>query len=247
MKLITNNLTNKNRFGLSLIEVLVGLTITLVVLLAMTQAFRFASSEMTRGRASVELVNQLRGVEALLRNDLERLTVEAKPFYFAPTEPKGYIQIVDGSATDTNWLADARGVANTVDLTNLSIANLVIGDHDDILAGTIRSDAQPFRGRSNNNVEESHLAEVIWYTVTNDLNSDGFIEAGEGVRLFRRALLIKPSLGVLGGDGAGNVVFGGTVNVDVPLGTAILRRAAFLRQNDISVSVQPTPDRKSVV
>ena len=102
MTLIQHNQSSNLRRGISLIEVLVGLTITLVVLLAMTQAFRFASSEMARGRASVELVNRLRTAESLLRKDLDRLTVEAKPFFFAATEPKGYIEIVDGFATDTN-------------------------------------------------------------------------------------------------------------------------------------------------
>lgn len=248
MTLIKNTQSNSHRQGLSLIEVLVGLTITLVVLLAMTQAFKFASSEMARGRASVELVNRLRTAEALLRKDLDRLTVEAKPFYFAATEPKGYIEIVDGFATDTNWVADARGVVDTPALTNLSVENNIIGDYDDIIAGTIRSDAQPFRGRNQVNIEESHLAEVIWFTVRNDLDNDAFITVGEGVRLFRRALLVKPTLGPLLNDGSATdgsnlvlVAGGGAGTIYASEAAAILDKNAFLRRNDVSVAVQMMP------
>lgn len=247
MILFQHDQPTNHRQGISLIEVLVGLTITLVVLLAMTQAFKFASTQMASGRASVELVNRLRTAESLLRKDLDRLTVEAKPFYFAATEPKGYIEIVDGFATDTNWVAAARGVADTPALTNLTIQNNVIGDYDDIIAGTIRSDAQPFRGRNQVNIEESHLAEVIWFTVRNDLDDDAFISLDEGVRLFRRVLLVKPTLGPLQNDlsatDGSNLVLapsGGTGFTYTSEVAAILDKNAFLRRNDVSVAVQQT-------
>ena len=185
------------RHGLSLLEVLVGLVITLVVLLAMTQAFKFASQQMSIGRASVELTNRLRTAEALLRNDLDRLTVTPQSFHSAAAEPKGYFELVDGFATDTNNFintfvtppTDPTVISN---MQEMSIRSLAMGDYDDIWCGTIRSDSQPFRGRNGNLIEESHLAEVIWYTVRNDLDDNTFIEVTERVNLFRRVLLVKP-------------------------------------------------------
>lgn len=207
------------RAGLSLIEVLIGLTVTLIVLGAMAGAFRFASEEMAKGRASLELTNRLRSVENLLREDLRRLTVELKPYHNLPTSPEGYAEIVDGPATDAR--NDILAGAGNVETVN----NLLIGDFDDFFAGTIRSDGRPFRGRRGNGIEQSHLAEVAWFTAFVDDDGDGSIEPDEGelLRLYRRQLLVKPSLGLLSDN----------------LTQAQVNR--FIQENDISVRVEVDP------
>ena len=51
------------RSGLTLVEILIALSMTLIVLGVMTSAFRFASEEMQNGRALIELANRARIVE----------------------------------------------------------------------------------------------------------------------------------------------------------------------------------------
>ncbi|MDG2013587.1 MAG: hypothetical protein P8J33_08785, partial [Pirellulaceae bacterium] len=92
---------------------------------------------------------------------------------------EGYFEIVEGLETDA--------VHATSEISFL-------GDHDDILALTVKSKGEPFRGRFNGAWVESYLAEVIWWVVHDDTdNSD---EAGydESLRLYRRVLLIRPDL-----------------------------------------------------
>ena len=226
-------LLNK-RAGLSLIEVLIGLTVTLIVLGAMAGAFRFASEEMAKGRASLELTNRLRTTENLLRDDLRRLTVELKPYHRLPASPQGYAEIIDGPEVDARNIADDSGTP----ARNESVANLLVGDFDDIFAGTIRSTGKPFRGRFDPDagvipvptpptpptIQQSHLAEVVWFTTFSDFDSDGTIEPdqGEGIRLYRRQLIIKPSLSPL-----------------LPGNLTAWQVNQFIQRNDISVRVEP--------
>ena len=47
------------RPGLSLIEIMIAMVMTLIVLGAMMAAFAYGSSEMQKGRATIELNNRL--------------------------------------------------------------------------------------------------------------------------------------------------------------------------------------------
>ena len=232
MKISINTTGRQRRDGLSLIEVLVALTMTLIVLVAMTQAFKFASGEMTKGRASVELINKLRVVEDLLRSDLRSLTVDVVPHYNLSSEPKGYFEIVDGPAVDVNYIPSLFGVVANAANVQRSIRNLAMGDFDDIIAGTIKSSSVPFRGRNGGVAEESSLAEVIWFTVPNDRDGDFFVDATERVTLYRRLMIIKPSLGPLLPAGGGTYP-----NIAAANAAFII----FLENNDISARIQEGP------
>ena len=226
------------RAGLSLIEVLVGLTVTLIVLVAMMQAFKFASTEMQKGRASLELTNRLRTVEDLLRKDLSQLTVELKPYHNLSESPKGYVEIADGPRTDINFQPD--NAATTVDER---YTNLLAGDYDDVFSGTIKSNGRPFRGRGSIGIiEESPFAEVVWFTTFPDTQSsflavngpDFFVDepiVPDQMRLFRRQLIIKPGLGILSPvTGAG-----------VPVGITINAANQLLQNTDVSARVEAIP------
>jgi len=180
--------------GFTLVEVLVGLAATLLILLAMVQAFKFASAEMQEGRASLELTSKLRATQSLLRDDLRRLTVEAKSYYNLAAAPNGYFEIADGPKVDMNNLADDADP--TLPGVVESTTSLIVGDYDDIFAGTIRSDGPAFRGRGPipGSVVESSFAEVAWFTTFTDADNDGFAEPANGdqIRLFRRQLVIRP-------------------------------------------------------
>ncbi|MGY8748905.1 MAG: PilW family protein, partial [Pirellulales bacterium] len=125
-----------SRRGLTLIEIMIALTMTLIVLGAMMQAFQYASGQMQLGRATMELANRLRSAEELLRSDLSNLTVEPRP-YTETTNPNGYFEIIDGVMRDKTTKLN---FINNLELTDRSY----LGDVDDVIAMTVRSDGQFF-------------------------------------------------------------------------------------------------------
>ena len=211
------------RSGLTLVEIMIALTMTLIVLGAMMSAFRYASEKMQLGRAVMEMANRLRVAEEFLRDDLANLTLDPRP-HTESAAPNGFLEIIEGGNSDSFYLGDdAIGF---------------YGDIDDSIGMTCRSpDGQKFRGsiidaNGVNQARESTMAE-IWYftTVTEpgDFNAAGepTVYAGvatlnfeDKVRLHRRVLLIRPDMGTV----ASNISFD-----DV---------AAFISTNDLSVHVQ---------
>lgn len=191
----------RNRSGLTLVEILIALTMTLIVLGAMAQAFRFASGEIAEGRAVLELANRLRNVEQLLRRDLAGLTVtNIRPH--VDNAPDGYFEYIEGRETDRSVL-----VAAPVDG--------YLGDVDDFLAFTSRSLEGQYRGRFFDVVTNpampftrtllSSFAEVVWYSGVPDANGDGssasidtdgngVVDFDEAIVLYRKVLLIRPDL-----------------------------------------------------
>ena len=228
---------SQRRSGLTLVEILIALSMTLIVLGTMTAAFRVASEEMRQGRALIELANRARIVEDHLRTDLGSITVETR-VYDGEVEPHGYFEYVEGTNRDSTFAG----------------TDSFQGDCDDVLAFTARTtDGILYRGRRrplvNRNgvltlgtttVIESSLAEIVWFTAVNDNDalggplqpqvSDGATPANssvdfdDSIRLYRRVLLIRPDLGTL----AAGVSFDQAENV--------------IRNNDVSVRVVPNPN-----
>lgn len=88
------------RYGLSLVELLIAMVVTLIVLVTMMALFQFGSVEMKRGRAAVDMTMKLLSVEETLRRDLSQITVDVKPHHHLPAAPKGYFEIVEGPGRD---------------------------------------------------------------------------------------------------------------------------------------------------
>ena len=155
-----NNTLNSNsrRNGFSLIEILIAMVMTLIVLGAMMAAFSYGSREMHQGRAAIDLSSRLQAAESLLRNDLDRITVDVRPHHFVSSPPNGYLEIVDGPRRDYN------GSDYEVDGATLG-NNSHLGDNDDYISFTIKSDSEPFR----NKTLTSHYAAVHWYIVGSTL------------------------------------------------------------------------------
>lgn len=153
--MLINSLNSKSsRIGFSLLEILIAMVMTLIVLGAMMAAFSYGSREMHQGRAAIDLTSRLQAAESLLRNDLDRITVDVRPHHFVAAPPNGYLEIVDGPRRDYN------GSDYQVDqATNGNNSHL--GDNDDYISFTIKSDSAPFR----NKAITSHYAAVHWYVV----------------------------------------------------------------------------------
>ena len=232
------------RSGLTLIEILIALTMTLIVLGTMITAFKFASERMQDGRALIELATRARIVEDHLRSDLSNLTVETR-VYNKTAEPNGYFEYIEGPVRDSTFALSAENFQ---------------GDCDDLICFTARSRGGVlFRGRrkvvtgNGNAIDdmtlsqtipiESSLAEIAWFTTVNDNDSGAILQAqtetvpgasgvssadfDDSIRIHRRVLLIRPDFNDPATGAITTNLSGAEVN-------------NFIRNNDISVRVVPT-------
>jgi len=253
----SSSISQHLRAGLSLVEILIALTMTLIVLGAMMSAFQYASAEMQEGRAVLEMANRVRAVENLLKRDLANLTVEPRP-YIDKTIPNGYFEYVEGPRRDLQFPfgidQDNDGVPANFEIefgfddtvatlpTAPQLATLqgdtihdssasYLGDVDDILAMTVRSVAgEVFRGRIQGTATpaESTYAEVVWWTLLDDSNGDSIVDYTENVTVFRRALVINPEL-------------------TLPTGLTYAQALQWLQNSDVSVRLVPAPGGFNIV
>jgi len=135
------------RRGMTLVEMMVAVTATLILMGAVAQVFSIFGSAVSNSRSMLELDSRLRVVANRLRNDLNGVTARTLP-PLSPDSAEGYFEIVEGPWRESN-VGDGVAVART--------------DVDDALLFTTRSYATPFVGRSPNGTFESPVAEVAWF------------------------------------------------------------------------------------
>lgn len=222
---ITHNQISRSnrRSGLTLVEIMIALTMTLIVLGAMMSAFRYASEKMQLGRGVMEMANRLRVAEEFLRNDLANLTLDPRP-HTESASPNGFLEVIEGSTNDSTLLNNATLLAS-----GGTVADQLgfYGDIDDSIGMTCRSaDGQKFRGSVAGAAMESTMAEIWYFTTIDDKINAGSLDFEDVVRLHRRVLLIRPDWGTVSGLTGPQVI-------------------QFIRNNDISVRV--TEDATSPV
>lgn len=181
----------------TLVELLVATTVTLLVILAMAQAFAVVSETIHGNRATMELVSSMRGITLRLQSDLEGVTVPVRP-WVQSSWGVGYFEYVDGPSNDLDvdfdGLPDAT-VPKANRVAGLPGFDTSLGDLDDLLMFTCRSTTSPFLGRVSGLGEiRSQLAEIIWWVRPGDTNANGVQDPGEYFLLTRRALLVRPDL-----------------------------------------------------
>ena len=164
------------RVGITLIEMLVAIAISLMVLLAVITIFDQLNTSMNSSKATIEQAGELRNLTQRLQADLDGRTALTLPWTPAGTGD-GYFEYIEGA------LSDLAGQSAT------PASNTYWGDRDDILMLTSRSKGQPFIGRYNGGIIESELAEIIWW-----LDDGGNIGDVRTNVIRRRVLLIRPDL-----------------------------------------------------
>jgi prepilin-type N-terminal cleavage/methylation domain-containing protein len=140
------------RRGMTLVEMLVATTITLIMMGLVAQLFGVFGQGVTGSRSVIELTDQMRSVGWRLRQDLGGATAETLPPR-RPESNEGYFELFEGPATDTS----TSTIRATGDATALT------GDCDDALLFTTRSPGAPFVGRFIRGTVESPVAEVAWF------------------------------------------------------------------------------------
>lgn len=96
------------RGGLTLVEMLVAMAITLLIMGAVVTVFANISGSVTRRRATIEMSSALRNVRETLARDLAGATCPAIPWQ-RPESNHGYLEIIEGPQTDyypSPWLWD---------------------------------------------------------------------------------------------------------------------------------------------
>ncbi|HUP78833.1 MAG TPA: hypothetical protein VM260_09775, partial [Pirellula sp.] len=136
------------RFGLTLIEVMIATTITLLMMLALAQGFKSLSQTVSEGRAKLILSDQLRGLNQLLRSDLEGRTTDSSNPQSALLSA-GYFKYYDGPISDaTAALYNHLPSLNPDDYIEGRLSASRWGDIDDILMFTAKAKpGQVFRGK----------------------------------------------------------------------------------------------------
>ncbi len=148
---------------------------------------------------------QMQAVSNRIQRDIDHTTCPLTP----PVDPDwgaGYLQYIEGPQSDSDGLAlvGQGQFATNLDVDNNGAADALAaqGDRDDVLALTIKSSGEPFKGTMWFPVTpsvpvliniESQTAEVVWWVATYDANNNGVADPLESRMLLRRVLLVQPT------------------------------------------------------
>ncbi len=173
-----------SRQGMTLVEMLIATTITLIIMAAVAEVFGLFGAGVSDSRAVIEMTDQMRSASYRLRQDLAGATAPTLP-PLAPEQELGYFEYIEGPASDTN--AAFGSLVGATDATSLT------ADCDDVLLFTTRSAGAPFTGRFGSGTLESPAAEVAWFCELSDTQVPG---GPTLFTLYRRQLLVTAYAGV---------------------------------------------------
>lgn len=222
-----------NSRGFTLVEMMVAMVLTLLMVWAIAEFYARVGESVKDGRAMIEQRSSLRSATQRLIEDLKLFTVvPAPPVDDAVTASYtvgglGYLEIVEGDGSDfdpaglgidvlpaggngiPDILEDINPANGVPDFNDRTLSPNLLGDIDDYIGGTIRTQNEPFTAQvvtldlstgimSGTSTGTSNLAEVAWWTSFKDdpilTGSLGAWEPAEGRALHRRLLLIRPEV-----------------------------------------------------
>ena len=123
------------RSAFTLIEVMVALTVTLLMMGALAQAFSFLGNQMKSGRAELELSGHLRSCSVRIRDELRRITAPIAPPQSVQARA-GYFMYYEGPMTDSSTTLYG---AQPSTLNESSFQDSRWGDFDDYIAFTAKA------------------------------------------------------------------------------------------------------------
>ena len=94
--------TRHSRRGITLVEMLISMAITLVMMAAVVNLFANIGSGVRNRRASMELGSQLRSARARLFKDLAGVTCPVRPKLPSDDHDDGYFELIEGQYSDKN-------------------------------------------------------------------------------------------------------------------------------------------------
>lgn len=226
--------SSSSRRGMTFVELLVAMTLSMILIYGMAVAFGRVGQAASDGRAAIEMANQTRNVMNRLQLDLEGVTVPMRN-WTSGGGGRGYFELIEGTRKEYT------------DINNPITQARLIGDMDDVLMFTTRSQSEPFRGRVVSStgavaMVASPLAEVVYAVTQRDplsgtaglpfvapLTTDTL---ARDFYLHRRAFVIRPDLN----QPNGYVLR--VTNSDISV--LFAQYLQFLNANDLSVRVSLT-------
>jgi prepilin-type N-terminal cleavage/methylation domain-containing protein len=210
------------RRGMTLVEMMVAVTATLVLMAAIAQIFAVFGTAVSDSRSVIELDSRMRAVAWRLRNDLGGATAPTLP-PLSPIQDVGYFEIIEGPSSDTALYYDAQqanGAFNPAFLKSGTTAgpqatsdDRILGDTDDVLLFTTRNTKTPFLGRYLSGTSpitrgkyESPIAEVAWFLRPARIGSAAATANPVTYTLHRRQLLVVGYVGASPFSGSRNLV-----------------------------------------
>jgi prepilin-type N-terminal cleavage/methylation domain-containing protein len=165
-----------NRRGMTLIEMLIAMTATLILMAAVTQVFAVFGSAVSASRSILNTDAKLRVVAWKLREDLAGVTAQTLPPR-NPASGEGYFEVIEGPLLDSASTTGTIGPA----------------DCDDALLFTTRASNEPFLGRATTGKSlQSTEAEIAWFARRDDPSPNSPITT---YSLYRRQLLVVGYVG----------------------------------------------------
>lgn len=185
-----------SRPAYTLVELMIALSISLFLLIGVTQMFRDVGTSINDTQSTLVMSSNLSGVGLQLRSDLSEI-----PAYLAEkaslygtgasiSDSDGYLEIIEGmnappvyKSGDNNYVIHVDGlhvpsekIFYSPDSSNNE--DLTVGDVDDIIMFTSKAkdSAYPYRGLINGDPSTSQYAEIAWFV--------------RGKTLYRRVQLI---------------------------------------------------------
>ena len=148
------------RRDMTLVEMLVATTATLILMAAVAQAFAVFGSAISGSRGVLELDARMRSAAWRLRSDLTGITVRPLP-PITPESAQGYLEIIEGPFTDYQYPNENTGLPTPIESGTTTVGPT---DVDDVLLFTTRNTETPFIGRRpSTGTFESTVAEVAWF------------------------------------------------------------------------------------
>jgi prepilin-type N-terminal cleavage/methylation domain-containing protein len=174
-----------SRRGMTLVEMLVAMTATLLLMAAVAQAFAVFGSAITGSRGVLDLDARMRSAAWRLRSDLAGITVRPLP-PITPESAQGYLEIIEGPWSDSRDEVTGNPAFATPPI------DIGPTDVDDVLLFTTQSADSPFTGRApTGETFESAVAEVAWFA----RRTPG-TDNPPTYTLYRRQLLVLGYVGV---------------------------------------------------
>jgi len=168
--------------GMTLVEMLVALTSTLLMMGVIAQIFAMLGSGVNGSRNIVELSDRMRSAQYTLRHDLAGATAAGMQPPLDPEANLGYFEIIEGPETDSEAFVNGQRIRRSCYFMESGVAygdrqvldawiqavgsdDRLVGDTDDILLFTTRSTTSDFVGLAvaGGQSIRSPCAEVLWF------------------------------------------------------------------------------------
>ena len=187
------------RGGLTLIELMVAMAVTLLLMGAVVSLFGFLGDTISNSKSDIEMLDRLRQASELLQTDLTRLTLQPGPPQ-GGREQDGFLEWVEGGHLDDQT---ATSVPNVKDMLHFTIRS-----RDEPLTGKIDTSLVPIGGDSDNPASAQNVG----------VSSGSSVSAGTGGSLTNVVTAPGYNPGFSGRSRLGEVIWFVTVDPKTELG-----------------------------